>query len=109
MRYKDRIKKTEQEKLELEDQFLVEDAEAEVSASKRETQRALMNAKRDLEKLKSSRKFDLSAILEKQREVYELKNGMMLLEELHEELFGPRPGVLNKVDTPCKDPSIDGL
>lgn len=106
MRYKDRIRKTEQEKLELEDQFLVEDAEAEVSASKRETQRALMNAKRDLEKLKSSRKFGLSAILEKQREVYELENGVEALEELHEELFGAPPESLN---VPPKDPSIDGL
>lgn len=99
MKYEQRIKKTEQEKLELEDQFLVEDAEAELSASKRETQRSLMNAKRDLEELKSSRKFDIQAILEKQQVVYELENGVEALEELHEELFGNSlddPGELEK-------------
>ena len=96
MKYEQRIKKTEQEKLELEDQFLVEDAEAELSASKRETQRSLMNAKRDLEELKSSRKFDLQAILEKQQVVYELENGVEALEELHKELFGNPLGELEK-------------
>ena len=87
MKYKERIKKSFEDEAQEEDQFIVEDAQAELEGSIRATKRDLTKMKRELNLAKDQKPFNQNLIVEKTIEIKALNEGLAILEELLEELF----------------------
>lgn len=87
MKYKERIKKSFEDEIQEEEQFIVEDAQAELEGSIRATKRDLTKVKRELNVAKDQRPFNQDLIVEKTIEIKALNEGLAILEDLLQELF----------------------
>ena len=85
--YLELLNQSEQELEEQEKNYQLEDAEEQLLADLKATQRALTAAKREYPQVVMGSNFSTESILNKKREIEDLENGVKAIEGLREELF----------------------
>ena len=85
--YSDRLMQSETEKDLQEISFRVKEAKLQLEADKLQTQQALSQAERELEKAKSAFPFSAVSIVQKIDTIESLKKGLEYLSKIESELF----------------------
>lgn len=87
MKYKNLIKRSQEQLTKEQLAYQAEDAEAQLREDLRLTQRAIKVAERELSQLKCAARLSSQALLDKMTEIEAYQEGVAKLEKLLEELF----------------------
>ena len=85
--YKNLLEQSEQDKDQLVKQYQLEDAQAQLEADIKATERSITQAERELPKVILMTPFNTTRIVDKKWEIESLKKGLQALVDLKDELF----------------------